>query len=144
MELRISELRSCQKENGYLKEEMEVQKQKMGEMEELLRKKDRKIRSIKKRKDKYIVKLKLERDTLRDVHSQLIQIIQNLSLEKEEYINNEIKETPSSCKALLLTEIKKNNMLSFENIKLQQQTEYLKSLLSLSGNSKSENKISHN
>ncbi|CAH0546415.1 unnamed protein product [Brassicogethes aeneus] len=131
LETRNSELRKYQNENTCIKEEVEILKSKFGEVNEFVEKCKIKLFLVKKKKNEQIQKLKLERNTLRAVHNQLVTIIQKQSMEKDNYINEQIKLTPKSDKALLLTEIRKNNLLTYENIKLQQEIEYLRSLVNL-------------
>lgn len=70
-----------------------------------------------------------ERDTLKAIHNQLIVLLHNQCMEKDNHLLNLIHTTESSDRALLLQEIRKNNILSYESVKQKQELDYLRSIL---------------
>ncbi|KXZ75644.1 hypothetical protein TcasGA2_TC031675 [Tribolium castaneum] len=84
---------------------------------------------MKEKKNEKINKLKAHKETLQMVHNQLVNVLDNQCMEKDSVMSDEIKNCRDSEKALLLQEIRKNNMLAYENFQLNQQVELLQSVL---------------
>ncbi|KAJ8924550.1 hypothetical protein NQ315_000699, partial [Exocentrus adspersus] len=131
LELRMSDLRKYQEENLKLKEEIEMLKAETESYKEQILKLSEKNKELKYRKNNKIMRLKNDRNTLAIIHNRLVKLLHRQCMEKNALLHNEIRNTSNSEKALLLQEIRRNSMLSYENFHLQQENEYLQSMLNL-------------
>ncbi|CAG9772554.1 unnamed protein product [Ceutorhynchus assimilis] len=135
--LKILETKSADAKK-YIKENQELQDQiqkltiESGSCEDKVAFLQRKLSDYKKRKHDKISKLKAERQTLALVHRRLVALLHRQCMEKNDFIKSLLKTTTRSEKGLLLQEIRKNNMLAYENFQLQQELQYLRSLFNLS------------
>lgn len=131
LELRSNEVKKHLQENCSLKEKIEQLTADLQAAQEKVEFLQQKMSYIKKRKCEKITKLKTERQTLAQVHRRLVALLHRQCMEKNEFIESLLRTTTRSEKALLLQEIRKNNILNYENFQLQQQLDYLKSLLKI-------------
>ncbi|KAJ8972226.1 hypothetical protein NQ314_000287 [Rhamnusium bicolor] len=72
----------------------------------------------------------------------MVALLHSQCIERDNILHNQIKQTTESDRALLLQEIRKNNILSYENFQLQQENEYLQSILKLKRHKSSETVLS--
>ncbi|KAH1013060.1 uncharacterized protein LOC109543140 [Dendroctonus ponderosae] len=131
LELRSNEVKKHLQENCSLKEKIEQLIADLQVAQEKVEFLQQKISYIKKRKCEKITRLRNERQTLALVHRRLVALLHRQCMEKNEFIESLLRTTTRSEKALLLQEIRKNNILNYENFQLQQELDYLKSLLKI-------------
>ncbi|XP_068905538.1 uncharacterized protein MG328-like isoform X2 [Tenebrio molitor] len=129
LDMKSEEIKKVHDENVHLKTEVEQLRQSFSESNEKFAKLQVKFQKVKERKDGKINKLKVHKETLQMVHNQLVNVLHNQCMEKDNLMSDEIRNCPDSEKALLLQEMRKNNMLAYENFQLNQKLEYLRSIL---------------
>ncbi|XP_064214022.1 paramyosin isoform X1 [Tribolium castaneum] len=129
LDIKSEEIKKVHEENVRLKTEIEQLRQNLLETEENLENLESKFYRMKEKKNEKINKLKAHKETLQMVHNQLVNVLDNQCMEKDSVMSDEIKNCRDSEKALLLQEIRKNNMLAYENFQLNQQVELLQSVL---------------
>lgn len=61
----------------------------------------------------------------------MVTLLNEQCLEIDKAIAGKIKYCSKPDEALLMQEVRKNNLLSYENIQLQQEIEYLQSMLQI-------------
>ncbi|XP_030749351.1 uncharacterized protein LOC115877347 [Sitophilus oryzae] len=132
LESRNAEIKRFEQLNNTLQErirnltlDLENSLEKVGNLE-------RKLAEVKRRKREKISRFKKERQALGVIHNRLIAVLHRQCMEKNEFINVQLKLAQDSQKGLLYQEIKKNNLQAYENFRLQQEVEYLKALLRIS------------
>nr|CAI5855099.1 unnamed protein product [Callosobruchus analis] len=76
-----------------------------------------------------ISKLRNERDTLRIVHNRLANLLNQQCQADDYHLREQLKYISEPRTALLVQEVRKNNLLSYENFRLQQEVDYLRSIL---------------
>ncbi|KAJ3664406.1 hypothetical protein Zmor_008580 [Zophobas morio] len=129
LDIKSQDIKKVHDENVHLKTEIEELKQNLSQYDDKYSNLLAKFSKMKESKNLKIAKLKTHKETLQMVHNQLVNVLHNQCMEKDSLISNEIRHCVDSDKALLLREIKKNNMASYENFQLSQRVEFLKSRL---------------
>ncbi|XP_072394823.1 uncharacterized protein [Diabrotica undecimpunctata] len=129
LDIRHNEVRKCQSENARLRQEIENFKFMIQKYDIEFTKLLDQAKRTKNRKNKKIHKLKSERDTLRLVHNRFVSLLTEQSIEKDNVLIEQLQNTSSSEKALLIQEVRKTNILTYENFQLQQKLDYLQSKL---------------
>ncbi|KAL1506615.1 hypothetical protein ABEB36_005942 [Hypothenemus hampei] len=135
LENRNSEVKKHIKENNEFHEKIEKLTFELGTAKDKVTFLERKLNDVRRRKRAKISRLKAERQTLTLVHRRLVALLHRECMEKNDFIESLLRTTTHSEKGLLLEEIRKNNMLTYENFRLQQEVDYFKSLLNLSKSS---------
>ncbi|KAJ8978123.1 hypothetical protein NQ317_014178 [Molorchus minor] len=146
LEMRISDIRKYQGENAKLKQEIESMKTNLQGCEEEINNLVEKLEKLKYKKDGKVSnlgcpiksghlpnKLKFERHEsfkLRE-ERETLALVHNHAWKRIAYYIIQIKKSSDPDKALLLQEIRKNNILTYENFQQQQEIAYLQSLLKL-------------
>ncbi|XP_018577281.1 uncharacterized protein LOC108915668 [Anoplophora glabripennis] len=131
LELRISDVRRYQEENAKLKQEVENLKASLESHNDQISKLLEKNKELKYRKNNKILRLKNDRNTLAIIHNRLVNLLHKQCMENDNFLHKAVKETSKSERALLLQEIRNSNILSYENFQLQQENEYLQSVLNV-------------
>ncbi|VEN47242.1 unnamed protein product [Callosobruchus maculatus] len=129
LDVRLNEIRKYQRENISLKEEVQVLTTKLHQCREFISKLRERIKHIRIRKNDKISKLRNERDTLRIVHNRLANLLNQQCQADDNRFREQLKYISEPKMAQLVQEVRKNNLLSYENFRLQQEVDYLRSIL---------------
>ncbi|CAH1964003.1 unnamed protein product [Acanthoscelides obtectus] len=129
LDARLNEMRKYQKENISLNEEVQVLMTKLHNCRSFISELRERIRDIKIRKNNKISKLRNERDTLRIVHNRLVNLLNKQYRADDNHLREQLKYINEPKTAQLMQEVRKNNLLSYENFRLQQEVDYLRSIL---------------
>lgn len=132
LELKSDEIKKHIAENDRLKEQMEKLAYDLGVAEDKVQLLQRKLTDLRNRKRDKIARLKAEGRSLALVHRRLVAFLHRQCMEKNNFVNSLLKTTSSSEKALLLQEVRKNNILSYENFQMQQELHLLRSVFDAS------------
>ncbi|KAK9701614.1 hypothetical protein QE152_g30493 [Popillia japonica] len=87
--------------------------------------------NLKERKDRKIANLRYERDTLRLVHNQLVQLLHKKCMDEDRLLSGQLRKSAEPNRALLLNEIRCCNKLQHENARLNQENRILRSRLGI-------------
>ncbi|KAF7270367.1 hypothetical protein GWI33_016665 [Rhynchophorus ferrugineus] len=129
LELRNKDLKKLEEYNLALEEKLHLVTAELEECQAKSVRFERKLAEVKRKKKEKTVKFKRERYALAMVHDRLIALLHKQCLEKNDAINQQLKLTQDGNQGLLFQEIRKNNLLSYENFRLQQEVGYLKAFL---------------
>lgn len=132
LQLKSDEIKNHIAENEKLKEQMEKLTYDLGVAEDKLQLLQKKLTDLRNRKRVKISRLKAEGRSLALVHRRLVAFLHRQCMEKNDFVNTLLKTTTSSEKALLLQEVRKNNILSYENFQMQQELHLLRSVFDAS------------
>lgn len=128
LQLKNNEVKKYLNENHNLQENLQKLNFDLGTAQDKISFLLRKISNIKRRKHEKISRLRAERYTLALVHRRLVALLHRQCMEKNDFICSLLKTTTRSEKGLLLQEIRKNNILTYDNFQLQQELQCLRSI----------------
>lgn len=132
LEEKLTEIHNVTEDKSKLIEELEVYKFKLEEASEKIEDLNVKMKSYQLNHAHKLEKLKLEKDTLKTVHNQLVSLLHEECMKKNEILSEKLRETQIPERAQFLKEVQKNNLLIFDNIQLRQENEYYRALLKMS------------
>ncbi|KAK9701615.1 hypothetical protein QE152_g30493 [Popillia japonica] len=136
LESKIKESQQCYRENGSLRDELQTLMTQISNSEKTIETLCNKYLNLKerkdrKRKDRKIANLRYERDTLRLVHNQLVQLLHKKCMDEDRLLSGQLRKSAEPNRALLLNEIRCCNKLQHENARLNQENRILRSRLGI-------------
>ncbi|KAK9701613.1 hypothetical protein QE152_g30493 [Popillia japonica] len=131
LESKIKESQQCYRENGSLRDELQTLMTQISNSEKTIETLCNKYLNLKERKDRKIANLRYERDTLRLVHNQLVQLLHKKCMDEDRLLSGQLRKSAEPNRALLLNEIRCCNKLQHENARLNQENRILRSRLGI-------------
>ncbi|KAI4472206.1 hypothetical protein MML48_1g09313 [Holotrichia oblita] len=131
LESKIKESQKCCRENDSLRDELQTFMMQISNSEKTIETLCNKYLNLRERKDRKIANLRYERDTLRLVHNQLVQLLHKKCMDEDRLLTGQLRKSAEPNRALLLNEIRCCNKLQHENARLNQENRILRSRLGI-------------
>ncbi|XP_060535174.1 uncharacterized protein LOC132707362 [Cylas formicarius] len=129
LERRNDELKTYATQNSELRRKMLELESRVEDHRVRMAELEREIRETRGRKNDKIRRLKAQGRTLALVHDRLVAMLHGQCIARDDVIGLQLTRTAESDRGLLLQEIRRNNVLTYENFRQRQEIECLRAML---------------